>query len=68
MSGQRGGGLVFLVIAAILFYAAWKPDSIVGRLLVGYQARTVIRTVRQYWCGVMGVILVVVGVMLLIFG
>jgi hypothetical protein len=68
MSGQRGGGVVFLVIAASLFYAAWKPDSIVGRLFVGYRTRTVIRTARQYWCGVMGVILVVIGVMLLIFG
>jgi hypothetical protein len=68
MSGQRGGGLVFLVIAATQFYAAWKPDSLVGRLFVGYATRPAMRTARQYWCGVIGVILVVVGVMMLIFG
>jgi hypothetical protein len=68
MSGQRGGGLVFLVIAAIQFYAAWKPDSMPGRLLVSYRTGTRMASIRQYWCGVMGAILVVVGVILFISG
>jgi len=34
VEGQRGGGVIFILWGGTLLFAAWKPESLPGRLLV----------------------------------
>ena len=66
---MRWGGLVLVVWGAALLYAAWKPSSVPGRILMlAHRPGTGIATLRQYWFGAVGFICVVLGLSFVVLG
>jgi len=65
--GQKWGGALSVGWGIGLLYAAWKPDSLPGRFLVGpYGSASRFAEVRRYWCGGLGVVFVLLGVIFFI--
>jgi hypothetical protein len=56
------------VLGLGLLYAAWKPSSLPGRLLISYRPGTTMATIRQVFCGAIGVFLLGFGVILVVVG
>lgn len=61
----RAGGVVIALWGLALLYAAWKPNSLAGWLLVGpFRTGNGLGAIKRYWAGALGFALGAFGIAL----